>query len=135
MAAGDVHSGNVPLTADPWLITAAHVPELVSYIRSSKRQVPIMVFAPDAQRLYDRDRLASLLARDLAGVAAVCRTVRIVVFGDRIVGAGLVFERRHHGGVAAARIRADEGRASGGLRREGIGALATAPGPDLRTAR
>ncbi len=71
MAAGEVHDGGVPLTAEPWRIRKAHVPELVRHIRSPDRQVPVMVFASDAQRAYDRDRLAALLARDLAGVAAV----------------------------------------------------------------
>lgn len=71
MAVGDVHDAGVPLTAEPLRITAAHVSELVEHIRSGDRHVPVMVFASDAQQAYDRDRLAALLARDLAGVAAV----------------------------------------------------------------
>lgn len=71
MAAGEATDGVVPLTAEPWRITTAHVPELVRYLTAPERQVPVLVFASDARRAYDQDQLASRLARDLAGVAAV----------------------------------------------------------------
>lgn len=71
MAAGEATDGVVPLTAEPWRITTAHVPELVRYLTAPGRQVPMLVFASDARRAYDQDQLASRLARDLAGVAAV----------------------------------------------------------------
>ncbi|GAB2644639.1 hypothetical protein GCM10027270_35400 [Nocardioides ginkgobilobae] len=71
LAAGEGTDGTVPLTAEPWVITSAHIAELARYILDPRRRVPILVFAADARRAYDQDRLASLLARDLAGVAAV----------------------------------------------------------------
>ena len=71
MAAGEAHDGSLPLTAEPFKITAQHVSELVGYLRDPRRRVPVAVFAHDAKRAYDQADLARRLARDLAGVAAV----------------------------------------------------------------
>lgn len=71
MAAGEAHDGSLPLTAEPFKITAQHVGELVGYLRDPRRRVPVAVFAHDAKRAYDQAELARRLARDLAGVAAV----------------------------------------------------------------
>lgn len=71
MATGEATDGVVPLTSEPWHITTAHVAELVRFVVAAERQVPVLVFASDARRAYDQNRLATQLARDLAGVAAV----------------------------------------------------------------
>ena len=71
MAAGEAHDGMLPLTSEPFEITAQHVEELVGYLRDPRRRVPVAVFAHDARRAYDQAELATRLARDLAGVAAV----------------------------------------------------------------
>lgn len=73
LAAGEAYDGPVPLTAEVWNITAGHVAELARYVTASERSLPIVVFAHDGQRVYDQERLAQRLARDLAGVAAVFR--------------------------------------------------------------
>ncbi len=71
MAAGEAHDGTLPLTAEPFSIRARHVAELASFIRDEQRHAPVVVFAHDAKRAYDQAQLSRLLARDLAGVAAV----------------------------------------------------------------
>ncbi|MEV0795480.1 hypothetical protein [Kribbella sp. NPDC050459] len=75
LAAGEASDGGVPLTSDVWEVTSGHVDELVRHITSADRQVPVIVFAYDAQGAYDQKRLAERLSRDLAGVAAVFRLV------------------------------------------------------------
>lgn len=75
MATGEATDGVVPLTSEPWRITTAHVAELVRFVVAPDRQVPVLVFASDARRAYDQNRLASQLARDLAGVAAVFQLI------------------------------------------------------------
>jgi hypothetical protein len=73
LAAGEASDGGVPLTSDVWDVTSGHVDELVRHITSTDRQIPVIVFAHDAQGAYDQAKLAERLARDLAGVAAVFR--------------------------------------------------------------
>lgn len=71
MGAGEAYDGTLPLTSEAFTITRGHVEELVGYLQDPQRHVPVVVFAHDAQRAYDQAELARLLARDLAGVAAV----------------------------------------------------------------
>ena len=54
-------------------MTAGQAAELVRFVTSPTRHIPIIVFAHDPQRAYDQVKLANRLARDLAGVAAVFR--------------------------------------------------------------
>ncbi|MCF6508330.1 hypothetical protein E9549_13075 [Blastococcus sp. MG754426] len=87
MAAGEAHDGRLPLTAEALMVTVSHVSELVSYLGDPNRRVPIVVFAHDPHRAYDQNRLARLLARDLAGVAAVFRLadgVATAAFGTAV---------------------------------------------------
>lgn len=71
LAIGEASDGPVPLTEAPWRVTSTQVAEMVSYVMAPDRQIPVVVFAADAKRAYDQDRLARLLARDLAGVAII----------------------------------------------------------------
>jgi hypothetical protein len=73
MAAGEAYDGPVPLTAEAWTVGPTQIDEVVSWIASPARSVPVVVFAHDAKRAYDQDRLSRELARDLAGVAMVLR--------------------------------------------------------------
>jgi hypothetical protein len=73
MAVGEAYDGPVPLTAEAWTVGPTQIDELVSWIASPARSVPLIVFAHDAKRAYDQDRLSRELARDLAGVAMVLR--------------------------------------------------------------
>ncbi len=75
MATGEATDGVVPLTSEPWRITTTHVAELIRFVAAPDRRVPVLVFASDARRAYDQNRLATQLARDLAGVAAVFQLV------------------------------------------------------------
>ena len=71
LAVGEGYDGPVPLTSEPLSLTKDHVAEVVAYIASPDRSVPVIVFAHDSKRAYDQKKLTRLLARDLAGVAAV----------------------------------------------------------------
>lgn len=73
LATGEGYDGPVPLTSEAWMVHAGLVDELVTWITSTARSVPVIVFAYDSQRAYDQERLAQQLARDLAGIAAVVR--------------------------------------------------------------
>ena len=73
LAAGEAYDGVLPLTDDVWVVGRQHVDELVTFVRATDRTVPVIVFAHDGKRAYDQERLAGLLSRDLAGVAAVFR--------------------------------------------------------------
>ena len=73
LAAGEAVDGGVPLTSEVWQVRSGQVSELLRFVTSTTRQIPIIVFAHDVQRAYNQVKLASQLARDLAGVAAVFR--------------------------------------------------------------
>ena len=73
LAAGEAVDGGVPLTSEVWQIRAEQTAELLHFVTSPTRHIPIIVFAYDSQRAYDQFKLANSLARDLAGVAAVFR--------------------------------------------------------------
>ena len=71
LAVGEGYDGPVPLTSEALSLMPNHVAEVVEYIVSAERSVPVIVFAHDSTRAYDQRKLMGLLARDLAGVAAV----------------------------------------------------------------
>jgi len=73
LGAGEAVDGGVPLTSEVWQVRAGQASELLRFVTSPTRHIPIIVFAHDAQRAYDQVKLANRLARDLAGVAAVFR--------------------------------------------------------------
>lgn len=73
LAAGEAVDGGVPLTSEVWQVRAGQASELLRFVTSPTRHIPIIVFAYDPQRAYDQVKLANYLARDLAGVAAVFR--------------------------------------------------------------
>lgn len=73
LAAGEAVDGGVPLTSEVWQVRAEQTSELLRFVTSPTRHIPIIVFAYDPQRAYEQVKLASSLARDLAGVAAVFR--------------------------------------------------------------